>query len=438
MTRHRTLPAIALLMALLLPTSARATGYAIYEQGAAALGMAGAATASVDDASAVFFNPAAMTRLTGTNLYVGGSALAPVTSFAGRGPNPGYGVTEEMNKQVFFPPTVYVTRKLPLGFAAGAGLNTPYGLGVEWDPVTFSGRYITTKVTMETLNGSACLAWAPNDQLSFAAGGDALYAKVLLKNRTLMVAPGGGGGQVDIAETKLSSDYTPGYGWNAAVHYTPVPRLRVGAFYRSKVVVHVDDARAEFTQIPTGDAYVDAVVAAGLPPDQGVKTVLRFPAIATAGVAFDPVPDWTVEADFVWYEWSLFTDLPIYFDETTSRNTTRIEDYKDSWQVRVGAEKRRGDFAYRFGYYFDRSPAPVQAVSPLLPDADRIGISGGLGWKFGAKKNWNLDGYALALFLDRRYGYTSNGESDTYADYHYAGDYKTFTGMLGVGLGYHF
>lgn len=435
MRRHRTLAAIAVLMALLLPTLARATGYAIYEQGAAALGMAGAATASVDNASAVFFNPAALTKLEGTRFYVGGSALMPVTSFAGRGANPGYGVTEEMVKQVFFPPTVYATHRLAKGLGFGVGVNAPFGLGVEWDPITFSGRYLTTKVDLQAINGSACLAWAPNERWSFAGGGNALYSKVLLRKRTLMVDPYGGGGQLDVAETELTSDFTPGYGWNAAALYTPAARWRVGAFYRSKIVVDVE-GEADFTQILTGDAYLDAAIAAGLPPDQGVGTVLRFPAIWNLGVAFDPDPAWTVEADFVWYEWSVFEDLPFYFDETPSRNAVNHEDYKDSWQVRIGAEHRRGDVAWRAGYYYDRSPAPTHAVSPLLPDADRMGVSLGLGLDFGARKNWTVDGYALALFLDRRYGYTSNGEADP--AYYYRGDYKTFTGMLGFGLGYHF
>ena len=436
MRRPWTLLAIAVAMALLLPTLARATGYAIYEQGAAALGMAGASTASVKDASAVFFNPAALARLEGTRFYVGGSALAPITSVTGvgtaDGARPEYGVTEEMVKQVFFPPTIYATHRLMKGLGFGIGVNSPYGLGVEWDADEFSGRYIATKVDLQTLNGSACLAWAPNDQWSFAGGADAMFAKVLLNKRTLYSNPMLGISDLDIIETEMTSDFVPGYGWNAAVLYTPAAQWRLGAFYRSKVVVHVDDAEADFTQILTGITAVDAYVTSILPPDQPGSTVLRFPALWSAGVAFDPEPDWTVEADFLWYEWSVFTDLPINLETTPALSSTRVEDYEDSWQVRVGAEHRRGDLAYRVGYYFDKSPAPGYAVSPLLPDADRIGVSLGVGWAFGPEKNWTLDAYGLGLFLNRRCGFTE----DPYDDFQ--GDYETFTGMFGLGLGYRF
>jgi long-chain fatty acid transport protein len=434
MRRIRTPLAVAALAALLLPTLTHAAGYSIYEQGAAALGMAGAVTASVNDASAMFFNPAAMTRLEGTRIYVGASALQPVTSFAGKGPNPGFGVTEEMVRQTFYPPTIYATHQLKKGWAVGAGINAPYGLGVEWNPVTFSGRYIVTKVDLQTINGSACLAWAPNDQWSFSGGADVMYAKVLLKSRTLAVAPGGGGGTVDVAETELKSDLTPGAGWNAAALYTPTAKWRLGAYYRSKVVVHVDDADANFTQVKTGNAAFDAGVAASLPPDQGVGTVLRFPAIWSAGAAFEPAKTWTVEADFIFYEWSLFKDLPINFRTTPSRNAVRVEDYEDSWQIRTGAEHRCGNVAYRAGYYFDKSPAPTYAVSPLLPDADRHGVSVGLGWKLGATGRWAVDVYELGLFVNRRYGNTASTGEVAIDNFH--GDYKTFVNMVGVGLGY--
>jgi long-chain fatty acid transport protein len=152
------------------------------------------------------------------------------------------------------------------------------------------------------------------------------------------------------------------------------------------------------------------------------------------GAAFEPTPAWTVEADFNLHEWKVFEDLPIFFKTTPALNTTRDEDYTNSWQVRAGAEHRLPAFTYRFGWYFDKSPAPTHAVTPLLPDADRQGVSLGLGWGLGTDKRWTVDLYELALFANRRYG-TAASAGEAEAD-HFQGDYKTFVNITGIGLGY--
>jgi long-chain fatty acid transport protein len=426
--RPKTLLA-AIAAGVLLPAAALASGYQIYEQGAAALGMAGAVTASVHDPSALFYNPAAMTRLDGTQVLVGGTLLSPRTSFAGIAPYPGYGVTEEMEPQNFFPPTVYVTHRMSDDWALGAGVNSPYGLGVEWqNPDQFTGRYIVTKARLTALNGNLSIARAFGS-CSFAAGGNALFAKVLLRNRTLAPVPGGGGAQVDIAESELESDYTPGYGWNAAFSIAPAGPWKFGAFYRSKVIVDEKDGRATFRQIPTGNAPFDAAVAAGLPPNQKVATVLRFPAVWSAGVAWLPNSDWTLEADVNLTEWSLFEDLPIRFDRTPSRNTTIVEKYEDALQVRAGAEHRLPSWRYRFGYYYDQAAAPTESVSPLLPDADRHGATLGFGWSMGTDSRWTLDLYELALFVRQRSTEGVNRDG-------FDGEYKSFVNAAGLSVAY--
>ncbi|MBI1799357.1 MAG: outer membrane protein transport protein [Candidatus Eisenbacteria bacterium] len=271
--------AAAIALASLTPALACAAGYAIFEQGAGALGMAGAATASVNDASAMFFNPAAITRLTGTRVLAGGNVLGPVTSFAGVNPYPGYGVTEEMEHKYFFPPTIYVTHRCSNAWAVGAAFNVPFGLGVDWkNHDRFTGRYIVTDAKLNAYNLSLDAAYAVNPKLSVALGPDFMVATVELNNRLLAIVPGGGGAQVDVARSSLEGDNTSGWGWNAALTCDPDPKWKLGARYRSRVVVH-EDGTATFTQIPTGNASFDALVAANLPPNQGVSTVLRFPAL---------------------------------------------------------------------------------------------------------------------------------------------------------------
>src|SRR5260221_10454538 len=322
MNTTRLVRALAL-AALLAPANARAAGYSIYEQGAAAIGMAGAYVASAHDGTAQFYDPAALTRLDGTQFSIGGSWLTTRTSFAGVAPFPGYGVTEQMKNGTFFPPNAYWTSHLGSHWAYGLGVNAPFGLGVEWkDPEQFTGRERVTKATLQALNGSIDLAWAPGDALSLAAGFNALYAKVELNNIATFLSDGGQ--PVNVSRAKLESDFTRGYGWNAAALANPWTNWRLGLSFKSKITVNIDDGRATFTQIPTGDAPLDAAVAASLPANQGVKTQLLFPASLTWGLAWNPQPEWTDEIDGVWTGSSAFEKLPLQFSKDTPLDPGRV------------------------------------------------------------------------------------------------------------------
>jgi len=425
----RTLLAAAVALAALPPAAARAAGYGIYEQGAAVLGMAGAGTASVHDASAVFFNPAAMAGLEGSRIYGGGSLLQPFTSFAGVAPHPGFGVTEEMKAQQFYPPTAYLTHRYPTGWALGLGLNSPFGLRAEWkNPDQFSGRYIVARAELRTLNASLAAARQFRPSLSAGFGGNLVFASLDLVDRQFISAPGGGGGQLEVANVDLASDWTPGYGWNAGLRWTPAKSWNVGLTYRSRVILHVD-GEVDITQIPTGNSTWDAVVAAQLPPDQAVSTVLRLPAIAALGVAWSWGSAWTFEGDAVFTEWSAFKDLPIYFQRSPSSNERIVEDYDDSFQFRVGAEHRLKAFTWRLGYYYDEAAAPTESVSPILPDADRQGATLGLGLGFGQDKRLTLDLYELAVVAKNRKTDGVNRDG-------FEGEYKTFVNSTGLSLAY--
>ena len=87
-------------------------------------------------------------------------------------------------------------------------------------------------------------------------------------------------------------------------------RLRFGATYRQAMDLELD-GRAEITPIPTGNAQLDAVIRAGLPPNQAISTTLPFPAVASVGVAFSPNENWDVEFDITHMTWSEFEALTV-------------------------------------------------------------------------------------------------------------------------------
>ena len=78
-SRARYIPAV--LLALALPACLFANGFDIYEQSAKAVGLGGAFIAQADDPSAIFFNPAGIVQLDGTQLSVGACAIRPTMQF---------------------------------------------------------------------------------------------------------------------------------------------------------------------------------------------------------------------------------------------------------------------------------------------------------------------------------------------------------------------
>ncbi|MCC6349478.1 MAG: outer membrane protein transport protein [Candidatus Eisenbacteria bacterium] len=431
MRLHRIAIAAALAAVCLVPGLARGAGYGIYEQGAAALGMAGAYTASVHDASAAFYNPAALVRLDGREAYFGGTWLNTHNSFAGVDPYPGFGVSEEMETGNFFPPTVYWANHFTKNWAYAVGFNAPFGLGISWkNPSEFSGRERVTKASLTGLNAGLNLAWSANDRLSFGAGFNTMFAGVELNSIRREIVPGGGGAQVNVADVKLKASNQPGYGWNLSSLWIPDDDWRFGFSYRSQVDVKIKKGEATFKQILSGNPAFDAAVAAGLPGDQNdVHTTLHFPALWAVGAAWHPTKDWTWEADFNWTQWSAFDSLVIQFPSQSALDTSVPEEYNDQFRVSVGAEHQLATFAYRFGYYFDQAAAPTESVTPLLPDANRHGVTVGYSRKLGTAKQWTLDWYYLALFFEKRS--TEGQERDGFN-----GTYKAFANATGLSLAY--
>jgi long-chain fatty acid transport protein len=106
----------------------------------------------------------------------------------------------------------------------------------------------------------------------------------------------------------------------------------------------------------------------------------------------------------------------------------RNTNWQDTWAYRVGVEIGCGAWKCRAGYYNDETPQPLADVGPVLPDADRNGLTVGLGIPLGS--SWMLDvGYVHVLFDDRT---TTTATTDTLA-----GLWETTGAELGVNLRYH-
>jgi len=416
---------IALLISL--PAAGYAAGFLIFEEGAKALGTGGAFTAQADDPSAIFYNPAGLCQLDQPMLYLGQTSIIAQSHFAGVDPYPGFGVLEKTKVQYFSPINFYYTYPVAEKVVAGIGVFNPFGLGREWeDPADFTGRYIAYKVDLKTFYINPTIAWEVNDQVSFGAGLQLVYSSVELKqykqqwdqNRSALF---------DVARVELDGNNTLDAGFNLGVLIEPNEDFTIGISYRSFVEVEYE-GDADFTQIATGDSIFDAAVAAQLPADQGVKTKIKFPPLASLGIAYRGVDKWTFEADLNWAGWSTFDELPFDFVDD-NLDTARPQKYEDKFSVRTGAAYAYDEtWTFRAGYYFDPSPQPALSVSPLLPDSDRHGITLGLGIH---SDPWTVDLFDLILLFKERDTEGKNNDG-------YNGKYSSWANLFGINVGYSF
>lgn len=415
-------------MTCLLATSAYGSGFLIPEQGAKASAMAGAFVATADDPSAIFYNPAGIAQQREMSVLAGTTLINFTNEFTGDPDSPvTAGVTGEYNRHTFNIPNMYAIVPFGDNLTFGVGAFAAFGLRTDWeDP--WVGRYISKDADLKTMSVNPAVAWQTSDG-RFAVGGGLEYrrARVILNANRMALNPFNGR-IADIANTRLSSDYGSGIGWNAGILFKLSDAFRIGASYRAPMDIELE-GEAQINQVFTGFAQFDAIVATQLPPDQPINTEFPFPSIATIGVAFSPNENWDIELDLMRTGWSRFEALAVNFETTPAASFVREQNWEDSNAYRLGINKNvTPHWDVRFGALYDQNPQPLEAVSPLLPDSDRIGASIGAGWHAGPLV---IDTSLLVLhFKDR----DTNGQNPEGFD----GLYETDALLWSVNLGYRF
>ncbi|MDP6669543.1 MAG: outer membrane protein transport protein [Candidatus Krumholzibacteria bacterium] len=379
--------------------------------------LGGTMTASADDPTAIFFNPAGLAGLEGSNFSLDLTGISPKTEFSGVAPNPGFGVTERLADHFFLLPQAYYSRSLGKDLAFGLGFYTPYGLAVEWEnPESFSGRSISTFTDLKTYFFSPTLAWKLTDALSLGAGVNLVKGSVHLEQGLVENIPNA----TDVGTATITGSSDLSYGFNFGLLYDYCENIQLGFNYKSEIQLDFT-GEADFTAYPGFEGV--------LPVDGGAETAIPLPALYSLGISSQLRPDLRFEFNYNRVFWSAFESLNLVFPDSPENNKLLPEDYEDSSQYRFGlAYQYNRCLELRAGFARDFSPQPSASCGPVLPDSDRTVWSLGYGYHFG--KNLDLDFYNLMVFADER----------EVRDNHdgFNGNYRTFSNLLGIGLSYHF
>lgn len=405
-------------------------GFGIFEQGSKAMGLGGAFTAQADDPSAMFFNAAGLAFQNERDVMVGFTWIRSTEAdFEGANPFPGTNARAEQETLSEFPPHLYWVEPLSDRVTFGLGINSPFGLIVEWENgETFPGRFLSSKASLVTIDVNPNIAFQLSDSFSFGIGAIGRFAEVEL-NQFIPAQNPFTQTVSNVGFLDLESDMDSGFGFNLGL-------LKKGDFvswglsYRSELEVDFGGAGV-LTQLPTGNAQLDDVVAASLPFDRElpVETGIDFPEMASLGLAFRLSRGVILETDVNWTGWSSFDVLEIDFTQGDLPDTERLQEWDDAFNYRVGLsfDTRAGN-QWRVGALYDETPQVEEAVSPLLPDNDRTGLSIGYGTQ-GNRIDWDFA--LLYLHMDERERDESfPGESDFF------GTYDNEAILVGLSLGF--
>ncbi len=358
---------------IICPALSMASGFRIGEQGAAAMGKANAVAASIDDVTAVYFNPAGLTSLKENWISAGGTLISPSTDYTSQA-----GLESSKEPQIFYPPNFYAgtyleDKKLAIGF----GVYVPFGLGSKWSNIG-PLRYEATETDLKVFNFNPTIAYRFNSAISI--GGGINYEKLFVTYDKQNPWPAFGG--TADGKTHLTGNGT-GWGYNLGILFSPTEKIQIGIAYRSRV--HIDiNGDVELSDI-NGASLLSTFGGSQFKSD--VSLPLDLPDTLFVGIAYKLFDRLTVEFDFDWTGWSSYKQLKFdYADERPPflTDTIRRKDWKNVLAFRTGLEYSLSDkFKVRAGYAFDPNPVPKDTFEPRITDSDRHQLTIGNGYTFG-------------------------------------------------------
>lgn len=418
--------------------TALAGGFNIYEAGARATAMGGAFTATADDGSAVFYNPAGLAFLEGSALDLNLMPVVPQAKFTGAyAPDGSYALGETVD-QSFPIPGLYYYTTYEENLTFGLGIYAPFGLGVEWsDPEQWAGRALSYDVDLATVYVTPAFAWKVHEDVALSFGLDIAFAEIEL-NRFRLAPFGGNMDELNVIDAKIEGSSELNFTPTAGVMIRASDKLTLGAMYHHEKALAIRDGKMTLTNVAPAalEAAVDAQIAALGGSEHDGVTTLNLPHMLSLGAAYQLTPAARVEVDFVHFGWSAFEELVLDFGNPMLDQTIE-EKYEDVWQFRFGASYDLSpELTAMAGYVRDKTPQPIESMSPLLPDGDRNDASFGLAYKLNDRLT--LTGSYMAVIFEARSNVV-DGEIQSFdPEISPAGTYDSRADIFGIGIGYRF
>jgi long-chain fatty acid transport protein len=387
-------------------------GFRIPDQNAEATARGNAFTATADNPSAVFYNPAGITQLEGTRVLLGAYAISlkERVDLLAPGENSEFSST---NTDLQAVPTFYVTwkpKQYPI--ALGLGVYMPYGFAIEYpDDTPF--RTLAVKGSIQYLTINPVIAWKITDTFSVAAGPTVSFGEAELVRGIVNAGD----------QFKFKGDGVA-YGFNAGLMWNPHRMHHFGLTYRSAAKIDFSGYSSVSVDSFNVATPFGPLEVPGTETRENADAAFDLPQNFVFGYSFRPTEDWNFEFNIDWTDWDSLNTVTL---SQSSGNVPLPFNWESSFFYEFGVTKK---FAHGIsasvGYIYSENSVPNESFSPAIPDSNRHIYSAGVGQRY-THFNWFL-AYQYA------YGPSRTIAQNTVAD----GDYRFDSHAVTLSLGYNF
>ena len=410
----------------LMAQAAWASGYHFGTQSVSSQATANSSAAGAADPSTLFYNPAGLTKLEGTQATINVNLVAPKVKYSGASAEyPGGGSVQGSTSgsiepnSVLVAPHMYASHQLNDNVALGLGIYVPFGSGTEYQKDSVL-RYNLNELGLQSIAIQPTVAYKFNEQHSVAVGLIAQNTKAHLRQyanfgATIPPAIGGGNGNADGYAKVKGDDW--GFGYNLAWMWDINDSARFGVNYRSKIS-HDLQAEAEWkleapifsnsTVLPNGatigNIATGGVRGTGYPAKEDASVKITTPESLSVHGMYKINPQWNVFGDVTWTRHSRFNKAevlwgnggrtvadPVNGGTTKSDRTILNPNWRNTYKVALGASYQVSEpLQLRFGWAYDQSPVKNSDLRmSTLPDANRMWFS--VGGKYDINKNNSIN-----------------------------------------------
>ena len=361
-----------------------ASGTTINDLSARASSVQGAFTAVADDPSTIFYNPAGLTQLEGTQIEFDPYVLVPHIDYE----RSGLGSVE--NRGMIRSASLFLSTDFLEGASVGLGVYVPFGRATQFHkgPALLG---LSHRASLVRADFVPTIAFRPLPNVSLGLG---LVASHITLQTSLL----------GLEESARGYGFTA----NAGVLIEAPEHIKLGVTYRGAMASRLE-GHGTFS---------------GLRDDFHAK--LRFPAIVSTGIAWEPNEHLQVAAAWDWEMWSYLENFRRDYTNPTLRAVgTNVLDGDDAGTLRLGViYKPTPEHELRLGYSRSPSAFPASNTAPAQPDLDTQWFS--LGYSRTLDK----------LTLSVSYEFVASQGRTTQSAF-FPGRYELRADVLQFGFSYH-